>query len=112
MENSKKITETYEKNIASKLSEKEWADKLFQIKNLLQMIGRRDESIRQYKQIALEKGIPESEFELAINNNLALRADFIEQLVAVFTEFNIPIQSVFMEKALKKSMDLSISQAA
>jgi hypothetical protein len=112
MENLKALTTEYGKIVASDLSEREWADKLFQIKNLLLMIGQRDASIHHYQHFAIENGLPESEFELAINNNLELRADFVEQLIALLTEFNIPIQRVLTEKTMKKTVKIPISQAA
>ena len=112
MENFKAFTTEYQKTIAADLSEEEWSDKFFQIRNLLQMIGKRDESIRHYQNMAAKNGLPESEFELAINNNLELRADFVKQIAALFADFDVLVQPVLSEKAMKKTFEMPISQAA
>jgi protein-disulfide isomerase-like protein with CxxC motif len=112
MENFKAFTEEYRKIKAANLTEEEWSDKLFQIRNLLQMIGKRDESIRRYQDIAAKNGLPESEFELAISNNLELRADFVNQITALFADFNVLVQPTLSEKIRGKTFEMPISQAA
>jgi hypothetical protein len=112
MENLKKIATDYEKIKASNLSEEEWESKLFQIKHLLQMIGRRDESIRYYKEFMAKNGLSDDEFELKINNNLELRAGFVEQLAVLFADFDVLIQPISVEKIGKKAIEIPMSQAA
>jgi hypothetical protein len=112
MENFKIGTTVPEKIKASNLSEEEWESKLFQIKHLLQMIGRRDESIRYYQGLAAKSGLSESEFELKISNNLALRADFVAQLTVLFADFNVLIQPVSLEKLGRKAKEIPMPQAA
>jgi vacuolar-type H+-ATPase catalytic subunit A/Vma1 len=112
MENFKTFATEYRKTAPIDLTEKEWADKFFQIKNLLQMIGQRDESIRQYQYFATKNGLPESDFELAINNNLELRADFVKQIADLFADFDVFIQPMSTEKSMTKTFDMPISQAA
>jgi hypothetical protein len=112
MENFKIGTTSYEQVRAFNLSEEEWESKLFQIKHLLQMIGRRDESIRYYQELAVNNGLSDDEFESKISNNLALRADFVEQLAVLFADFNVLIQPVSREKFGLSTMDVLIPQAA
>ena len=112
MENFKTFATEYQKTMASDLSEEQWSDTFFQIRNLLQMIEKRDASIRHYQDVAVKNGLPESEFELAINNNLELRADFVKQIAALFADFDVLVQPVLSEKAMKKAFEMPISQAA
>jgi hypothetical protein len=112
MENFRIGTTGYEQVRAFNLSEEEWESKLFQIKHLLQMIGRRDESTRYYQELAVINGLSEGEFESKISNNLALRADFVEQLAVLFADFNVLIQPVLREKMGIEKIDILMPQAA
>ena len=94
------------------LSEEEWESRLFQIKHLLQMIGKRDEFIRYYQEVAAKNGLPESDFELKINNNLELRADFVQQLAVLFADFDVLMQPIPLEKIERQNMDIPMPQAA
>jgi hypothetical protein len=112
MENLNKSVTDYEKIKASHFSDEEWESKLFQIKHLLQMIGKRDESIRQYQDFAQKNGFSERELALQINNNLELRAGFVGQLAMLFADFNVHIQPVSIEKIDIETMDILMPQAA
>ena len=112
MENLKTRAVVHEKIKASHLSEDEWESKLFQIKHLLQMIGRRDESIRYYQELAVKNDLLGDEFELKINNNLELRAGFVEQLAVLFADFDVLIQPILVEKIGRKAIEMPMPQAA